>query len=85
MVAFVWSMQCKHTDFQSKCTGIGQEIEYLALVYIYGMKKETFKDVPLVLQIAVSYLLSVKLNMKQVNEVNFFALGILVTSAKQDI
>ena len=32
---------------------IGREIEYLALVYIYGMQKETFKDVPSVPQIAV--------------------------------
>ena len=34
--------------------GIGQEIEYLALVYIYGMKKETFEDAPSVPQIAVT-------------------------------
>ena len=35
--------------------GIGQEIEYLALVYIYGMKKETFEDAPSVPRIAVIY------------------------------
>ena len=33
---------------------IGREIEYLALVYIYGMKKEIFEDAPSVPQIAVN-------------------------------